>query len=116
MTKEQLKNELKKGKHLSDVLPISYGDNSMIYKGDWESSSYKDIVYIPDIDLNGISAYSDVSNKAMEIDDIIDNAYTKGEIIDMVKDRVNDISSVIFELLKWKHPGTEISSFIEELL
>ena len=52
MTKNELKMKLGAGAFLVDLFDLTYGQECLIYKGNFEISDQ--IIYIPDVDLNEI--------------------------------------------------------------
>ena len=55
MTKEELRNSLHQGNLISELFEFTPGQECDIYKGKWQVSD--EIIYIPDIYLNSISAF-----------------------------------------------------------
>ena len=56
MTKNELKMKLEAGAFLVDLFDFTYGQECLIYKGNFETSDQ--IIYIPDVDLNEIDKYT----------------------------------------------------------
>ena len=108
MTKEILISRLKNGEILEDILPLSDGQECLIYKADTFSSG-EDIIYIPDVFLNNIP-YDRPCTSDEDIRAIISRCYT-GEDFLLEVNGCEKSARYIFSYVDWQH----ISSCIDEI-
>lgn len=105
MTKEQIKTELLKGRPLEKILSLSPGQECMIFiAGAW---ALTEVVYIPDLDLNGIEYDRDISEDEAAIETIIKECYTGEDIIADFEGHER-MAEVFFHdgFLDWAHPSS----------
>ena len=91
---------------MNEVLPLTAGQECMIYKNNraWSEISDSEVVYIPDIYLNEIYKFwyaSDIDVIEPDSYDIlIDNCYTKEDFIMIGGERAEEL----FDFVDWQHP------------
>ena len=81
MNRDNLREELMKGKMLTDIFPFQLGQMCEVYKGDWEKAKDDDVIYIGDVEIHDYPLYKAIDPS--EIDYFIgDMCYTKRDFID----------------------------------
>lgn len=96
MTKEELKQLLKSGRVLDQCLPLTNGQECLIYKGDWPSCPTDDIIYIPDVSLNDLLDGADPN-------DVISCCYTAADFTAMCHGSWR-MARELFNYCDWQHP------------
>jgi hypothetical protein len=98
MTKLEAQKLLEQGKRVSEIFPLTPGQDCMIYKGEWLNSP--DIIYIPDIDLNELDAYY------LSAEDKVGNMYTAQDFINEAYGNVKAAEG-LFNFCDWQHPNIQ---------
>ena len=109
MTKEELKRRIVEDEQMLEViLPLSDGQDCLIYKADAFSVS-DEIIYIPDVWLNNL----DILNSYDDDDGIsyaqrvIDNCYTGRDFVDECGGDV-ELAERLFHYCDWQHPSSAL--------
>ena len=100
MTKTELKEKLNEGKYLEDLFNLTSGQECLIYKGEFEISD--NIIYIPDVWLNGLCTKSAIE----DIETIIEHCYTGKDIVEECRGH-EDLAEKLFEFVDWQHPNIQ---------
>lgn len=104
-------SRLKNGEILEDLLPLSDGQDCLIYKAETFSSG-EDIIYIPDVFLNEIP-YNRPCTSDEDIRAIISRCYT-GEDFLLECNGCEESAAYLFAYVDWQHPSSAIDE-IEEI-
>lgn len=104
MKKEELREVFHQGFALADVLTLVPGQDCMMFKAD-EFRTDNEIIYIPDMCLNEITAYRTPNPE--EYDHIISNCYTGQDFIDEA-DGDEDLAYRLFCYCNWQHPSSAL--------
>lgn len=102
MTKNELKMKLEAGAFLIDLFDLTYGQECLIYKGNFEISDQ--IIYIPDVDLNEIDTESVLDDE--EIENVLDNCYTGNDFMTECNGH-EDLARELFDFVDWQHPNIQ---------
>ena len=102
MTKNELKMKLEAGAFLVDLFDFTYGQECLIYKGNFEISDQ--IIYIPDVDLNEIDTESVLEDE--EIENVIDCCYTGNDFVAECSGH-EDLAMELFNFVDWQHPNIQ---------
>lgn len=102
MTKNELKMKLEAGAFLVDVFDLTYGQECVIYKGNFEISDQ--IIYIPDVDLNEIDTESVLDDE--EIANVFDCCYTGNDFVAECSGH-EDLAKELFNFVDWQHPNIQ---------
>ena len=102
MTKKELKDKLMAGAFLVDLFNFTDGQECLIYKGNFEVSD--NIIYIPDIYLNGIKTGSVLSDE--EIENVLDDCYTGNDFMTECNGH-EDLARELFDFVDWQHPNIQ---------
>lgn len=101
MTKAELIQDLRKGKTFGDLFRFRPGQECSIFKSD-SFRAGKEIIYIPDIDLNRIPVDS-VLGTAEEVAEAVSNCYTGNDFLEQC-DGDFEMAKDLFEYCDWQHP------------
>ena len=109
MTKEELREKLKQGATIYDLLIFIPGQGGEIFKAD----SFKagdQIIYIPDTLLNEIPAYPMIDDE--EIENVLECCYTGNDFISMCEERFGsgDKAEELFRYVDWQHPSSALDA------
>lgn len=107
MTKQEVIEQLKKGKTLSDLFIFTEGQECLIHKGNFAATD--DIIYIPDIYLNKISI--DIPLTKEELDDIENDLYSGNDFINECNGNVK-LAKELFDWCDWSHPSSAINDIV----
>ena len=102
MTKNELKMKLEAGAFLVDLFDFTYGQECLIYKGNFEISDQ--IIYIPDVDLNEIDTESVLEDE--EIENVLDCCYTGNDFVAECSGH-EDLAMELFNFVDWQHPNIQ---------
>ena len=102
MTKNELKMKLEAGAFLIDLFDLTYGQECLIYKGNFEISDQ--IIYIPDVDLNEIDTESVLDDE--EIENVLNNCYTGNDFMTECNGH-EDLARELFYFVDWQHPNIQ---------
>lgn len=102
MTKNELKMKLETGAFLIDLFDLTYGQECLIYKGNFEISDQ--IIYIPDVDMNEIDTESVLDDE--EIENVLDNCYTGNDFMTECSGH-EDLARELFDFVDWQHPNIQ---------
>ena len=102
MTKNELKMKLESGAFLVDLFDFTYGQECLIYKGNFEISDQ--IIYIPDVDLNEIDTESVLEDE--EIENVLDCCYTGNDFVAECSGH-EDLAMELFNFVDWQHPNIQ---------
>lgn len=105
MKKEELRNRLKSGYKLDDIFVFSPGQDCTIFKAE-KFEDGEEIIYIPDISLNGIPVSTPIAVDDT-IDNVIDCCYTGQDFIDQC-DGDLDLAKRLFLYCDWQHPSSAL--------
>lgn len=113
MTKAELRARLEEGEELCDILQLGPGQECEIFKAD-EFTPDDEILYIPDLALNGIVRFMDDKRTNFEYaDDVVDNAYTGQDFIDECDGDVEKAER-LFWYCDWQHPSSALDEIEDE--
>ena len=101
-TKEILRKELECGKALKNIFEFTDGQDCIIYKGKFDLENAENIIYIPDIFLNGIDIESDFLTE-MEIKNVLENCYSTEDFLEEAQGHVS-LAESLFTYVDWQHP------------
>ncbi len=105
MTKTELRQALRSGQLLCDLIPLRSGQDCEIFKTDaFQPGS--DIIYIPDIALNDLPAFGEVLNEE-EIEEVIGCCYTGDDFIEECDGDV-ELAERLFWYCDWQHPSSAL--------
>lgn len=105
LTKSELRARLEEGEELCDILMLEEGQECQIFKAD-EFKVGDEVIYIPDLALNGIVRFMDDKRTNFEYaDDVIDNAYTGQDFVDECDGNV-EMAERLFWYCDWQHPSS----------
>ena len=102
MTKNELKMKLEAGAFLIDLFDLTYGQECLIYKGNFEISDQ--IIYIPDVDMNEIDTESVLEDE--EIENVLINCYTGNDFMTECSGH-EDLARELFDFVDWQHPNIQ---------
>lgn len=102
MTKNELKMKLEAGAFLIDLFDFTYGQECIIYKGNFETSDH--IIYIPDVDMNEIDTESVLEDE--EIENVLNNCYTGNDFMTECSG-YEDLARELFDFVDWQHPNIQ---------
>ena len=102
MTKNELKMKLESGAFLVDLFDFTYGQECLIYKGNFEISDQ--IIYISDVDLNEIDTESVLEDE--EIENVIDCCYAGNDFVAECNGH-EDLARELFNFVDWQHPNVQ---------
>ena len=102
MTKNKLKMKLEAGAFLVDLFDLTYGQEYLIYKGNFETSDQ--IIYIPDVDLNEIDTESVLEDE--EIENVLNHCYTGNDFVDECNGH-REVAKELFDFVDWQNPNVQ---------
>ena len=111
MTKEKIRTRLLAGETLDDILVLRPGQECFIFK----EHSFRpgaDVIYVPDIDLNEIPAYVDISDDVELIDEVLDDCYTGDDFIEQCGGDAT-LAEALFYYVDWQHPSSAYDEVVE---
>ena len=111
MNKEILISRLRKGEVLEDILPLSDGQECLIFKAN-KFTEGDDILYIPDVFLNEIP-YNRPCESMDDIREIVRRCYTGDDFLALCNGHGRSAVE-IFNYIDWQHPSSAIDE-IEEI-
>ena len=101
MNREQVKQELLKGRALEELFEFRPGQGCDIYKGEFSPSD--EIIYIPDLDLNEIPIHEAVEKE--EVDWGVNAMYNGLDFLEQCGGK-EDLARELFEYCDWQHPSS----------
>lgn len=107
MTKQEVIEQLKKSKTLSDLFIFTEGQECLIHKGNFAATD--DIIYIPDIYLNEISI--DVPLTEEDLEDIENDFYSGNDFIKECNGNVA-LAKELFDWCDWSHPSSALPDIL----
>lgn len=110
MTKTELNSCLKAGHVLEDLLPLTDGQECLIYKAT-KFSEGEDIIYIPDVFLNEIP-YDRACVSADEIREVIGMCYTGNDFLELCHGHGKSATE-LFVYCDWQHPSSALCEIPE---
>jgi len=112
MTKDELASRLRKGEKLQDIIPLVSGQECEMYKAVFFTKG-DEILYIPDIELNGIPTASDLSGNEDEIRTVVENCYTGDDFINMCNGNIK-LAKELFDYCDWQHPSSAMDEITSD--
>ena len=112
MTKEELASRLRKGEKLKDIIPLVPGQECEMYKAVFFTIG-DEILYIPDVSLNGISTNEDLSGDEEEIRNVVENCYTGDDFINVCQGNIK-LAKELFDYCDWQHPSSAIDEIVSD--
>ena len=111
MTKAELRTQLEAGCVLEDLFVLSTGQECTIYKAE-QYSPGEEIIYIPDLELNGIPYYRALTDEG-EIQAVVDCCYC-GD--DFLAEAYNDPKKarMLFSYCDWQHPSSAAPEVLDD--
>ena len=103
MTKTELIAQLANGKSLDSILKFRPGQDCMIFKAE-EFRPGKEILYIPDIDLNEIPVDKEGLTDD-EIESILNECFTGDDFLDEAEGN-RKLAQELFNYVDWQHPSS----------
>ena len=94
--------KLEAGAFLIDLFDLTYGQECLIYKGNFEISDQ--IIYIPDVDMNEIDTESVLEDE--EIENVLNNCYTGNDFMTECSGH-EDLARELFDFVDWQHPNIQ---------
>ena len=109
----EVRKRIYKGECLSDMFEFTDGQECEIFKGDWNPGD--DVIYIPDIDLNGICINRPLINilDEEEIEEIISCLYTGNDFMNLANGN-EDIAKRLFYYCDWQHPSSALDEICDD--
>lgn len=109
----EVRKRIYKGECLSDIFEFTDGQECEIFKGDWNPGD--DVIYIPDIDLNGICINRPLINilDEEEIEEIISCLYTGNDFMNLANGN-EDIAKRLFYYCDWQHPSSALNEVLDD--
>lgn len=105
VTKEELRERLLSGERLEDVIPVRLGQDCDIVKAaEFEPGAR--VIYIPDLDLNGIPARETVSDPG-RVEEIVECCYTGDDFLELC-DGDAERAKELFRYCDWQHPSSAL--------
>lgn len=110
MTKSDIKIRLQKGEYFTDMMKLSDGQDCKIVKEGWSKNiraSLNDVIYVPDISLNGLTEAVNAKDPSKEqIENIISYCYT---VKDFLKECYGNVKLAqdLFLTSDWQHPNVQ---------
>ena len=102
MTKNELKMKLEAGTFLVDLFDLTYGQECLIYKGNFETSDQ--IIYIPDVDLNEIDTESVLDDE--EVENVLNHCYTGNDFVDECNGH-QELAKELFGFVDRQNPNVQ---------
>ena len=102
MTKNELKMKLEACAFLIDLFDFTHGQESLIYKGNFETSDQ--IIYIPDVDLNEIDTESVLEDE--EVENVLNHCYTGNDFVDECNGH-QELAKELFGFVDWQNPNVQ---------
>ena len=107
MTKTELRSRLEAGEELCDILLLADGQDCEIFKSG-EFTPGDDVIYIPDLALNGLTRFKGDKRTASEYaDEVVKNAYTGHDFIRECGGDV-ELAKRLFWYCDWQHPSSAL--------
>lgn len=106
MTKEECRSRLMAGEALDSILRFRPGQDCMIFKADALGLG-DEIVYVPDIELNGIPVDKDLSGDADGILDVLGYCYTGNDFLELCGGNTEHAEE-LFNFVDWQHPSSGV--------
>lgn len=101
MNRDQVKQELLKGRSLEELFEFRPGQECDIYKGEFSLSD--DIIYIPDIDLNEIPIHEAVEKEV--VDRIVNAMYSGLDFLEQCEGK-GELAEELFGYCDWQHSAS----------
>lgn len=101
MNREQVKQELLKGRVLEELFEFQTGQGCDIYKGEFSLSD--EIIYIPDLDLNEIPIHEAVEKE--EVDWVVNAMYSGLDFLEQCGGK-EELAKELFWYCDWQHPSS----------
>lgn len=119
MTKEMVVDRLLSGEKIEAILHIIGGQDCWIYKDSKGFHEGNDVIYIPDIDLNGINdigqMWADGELVYKEAVEELSSAMYTGDEIFSICGMNWDLANDLFDYLDWQHPISAILDYQVDL-
>lgn len=114
MTKAELRQQIEERQcMLEDILPMSDGQECLVYKAS-EFSVSDEIIYIPDIWLNELcSVRDDDDDGADYAQRVIDNSYTGKDFMEECGGN-EELARRLFWYCDWQHPSSALPEVDDE--
>lgn len=103
MTKAELRERLKAGEKLDDLLTFTSGQECDIFKAD-KFLVGQEVIYIPDIYLNFIPTTRRVRD-AEELEEILAECFTGDDFLDQCDGNM-EMAERLFCYCDWQHPSS----------
>lgn len=113
MTIDEVRERIYKGECLSDMFEFTDGQECMIYKGEWNPGD--DVIYIPDIDFNGICINRPLIKilTSGEIIKLLNCLYAGKDFMELVDDN-EELAKELFRYVDWQHPASAINEVLDD--
>lgn len=105
MTKSKLKEKLKAGKLLVNLLEFSSGQECEIYKAE-NFSTGDEVVYIPDTYLNKIRIDKPITDPE-ELEEVLSCCYTGNDFVEECGGN-KEKAEALFWFCDWQHPSSAL--------
>ena len=102
-TKSELREKLKKGFSLDQLLDFKMGQECLIFKAEDFCLGDK-VIYIPDVDLNEIDIY-DIAADDEEIEEYLSYCYTGDDFLEICENNLK-YAERAFWFCDWQNPST----------
>lgn len=114
MTKEDVRNRLLDGEIPDSIFRFRLGQECMIFKAE-EFTPGDGILYIPDIGLNEIPLYKDLSADIEVVFDVLGKCYTGDDFIALCANRfgvtrASKKAEELFNYVDWQHPSSVLDA------
>ena len=110
MNREQVKQELLKGRTLDELFKFQPGQGCDIYKGEFSLSD--EIIYIPDLDLNEIPVHEAVEKE--EVDRVVNAMYSGLDFLEQCggkEELAKELFDYVLEVASGKKVKAEEAGF-----
>lgn len=107
MNKQEIIEQLKKGKILSHLFDFTAGQECLIYKGNFTATD--DVIYIPDVYLNEIPINIPLTKERLK--DIEYDLYSGNDFINECNGNV-ELAKELFDCCDWSHPSSALSDIL----
>lgn len=105
MTKAELRDKLLAGNALDTLFHFTIGQLCLVYKAECFAAG-EDILYIPDIDLNGLAVDRAVTDEE-ELEDLLAVCYTGDDFVDLCHGDLQ-LAERLFHYCDWQHPSSAL--------
>lgn len=111
MTKEELHRKLCAGKTMDELFHFQVGQECLIHKANTFTTG-KEIIYIPDIDLNSVPKDRPLNGKE-EIEEVLSLCYTGDDFVEECEGNV-ELAKCLFDYCDWQHPSSALPEIVDE--